>query len=128
MDGFNDYLDHAVRVAYDELAMFAKQTISLTECRSHFLSAEYFNILEKFLEHSRGDECHVRSQPSSEANSFDFQAKIKFEDIPDEEKRAEARQIVKRVRAEHVPVIEKRLEEQFDRNIVQQMPWASKGL
>ena len=128
MDGFDDYLNKAVRVAYDELAAYVQKTMPLTDFRLHFLTAEYYNTLEKFIERPCGEECRAQSLQSSTPKPFEFEPLIAFEDIPDEARRSEARQIVKRVRAEHVPMIKKRLEELYDQDIVTKMPWASKEL
>ena len=95
----------------------------LTEFRSHFLTEEYYNILAKFIERPFGEKCRAQSQQSSTPKPFDFEPLIEFEGFPDEAKRSEARQIVKRVRAEHVPIIEKRLEELYDQEILTKMPW-----
>ena len=117
MKGFDNYLDGAVRVAYDELPFFVNRTMSLVEFRAHFLTAEFYNVLAKFLACGREQENPNQCQANPMSMPFEFQPIVSIEDIQDEVKRDEANDIAKSIRPEHVPLIDKRLDELFEEKI-----------
>ena len=95
MKGFDNYLDRAVRVAYNELPSFVNRTKSLVEFRAQLLTAEFYNVLAKFLACGREQKNQNQCQPNPMSMPFEFQPIVSIEDIQDEVKRDEANDIAK---------------------------------
>ena len=119
---FNDILDMNVHTAYEALPSSAKKCISQTVFRHDFLVEEFYNLLKNFLKKEDLVPLVV-AQPS-----FVFQPAVKIENLLSETLRTQASKVIERVRPEHVPIINARIEELFDQQITKGMPWVPKDL